>query len=294
MNKMFRHFTNRIAHTISFSTISNECYHGPSSETIKSAMNSCFKIRLKQSRSYFGIKIHLRTGIAMSYFIKQNKLLVTNYHIIEELNNKKYLSELIIGDNPNDFKHKIVHVDPAKDLAFIEFDSSDVVTPNPIVQLFRRIIGFPLFLAANLINYTDSHSKFFSYILRNYLYKKLFGEKIKIIKKINEKNSLRKTVFAFRFICGNINVRYGDRIRHTLGHKDLTTNRRGYFKFIENSGNDDIKIIVARMFSHNGFSGGPLFDCNGELMGIIFAGDDHLGETLVISNEEILKELQKI
>jgi len=286
---MFRHFTKIIKHTIPFSTFNKECHQRPSNDTIKSAMNLCFKLELKQSRIYFGIKIHHHSIVGMSYFIRPKKLLVTNYHLIEGLNDQKYLSELIIGDNPNDFKHKIVHTDPTKDLAFIEFDNSDVVTPNHIVQLYRQITGLPSFLMKNLMHYIKSRIKFLSHRLLCSLYTKLFNEEIEF----NEKNNFNKCVFAFKFMFGNTNIRFGDKIRYISGSITEKNCYPGRFKFIENGGNDDMKIIVVKMFTYPGFSGGPLFDCNGDLLGIIFAACFYYGETLVISNEEMLKTLQK-
>ena len=208
----------------------------------------------------------------MSYLVRPN-LVVTNYHVTElqENTTNNYIKKINVRNFKGNVvaRGKVVHTEPAKDLAFIEIDSSVIKRdvklvvngPNMFDHLkynCKKIIGYPHFIIRASREYIMSFIK------------TSFSEIICIITKTNtcknkiENSEIKSTgqIFTMRYRSSNVNIRCGQIIRFLNGYIKNIENKRDVTRFICDDPNNEknMKAIDVNILMSSGFSGAGLFD----------------------------------
>lgn len=278
----------------------------PSQHIIESAKKSSFRIDVSHHKIWMGIKIlTMHRGFGMSYLIRPN-LAVTNYHVVESFQNadsNSFVKNIIIRNFSGKViaRGKVVHSEPEKDLAFVEFDSSAVKLAVKLAvnesnmfdhfkYIFKKNIGYPYFIMRASREYIVS------------IIKTSFSEIMCIITKTNTcKNKIGNSemkstgqVFTMRYHSGNVNIRCGQIICFLNGYIKEIENNQTRFICDDPNNKNNMKAIEVNILASPGFSGAGIFDhYSGDFLGINRSSDIYYPLASIISTEEIMKELQK-
>jgi hypothetical protein len=261
----------------------------PNNNIIEKSKKLCYSLHIGPNK--YSIK---STG--MSFLIRPN-LLITNYHVVKKLFEANTNSKLFIKNDKRNYKDKIVHIAPEYDLAFIEVESVDKLLNKQYFCSIKKILGYPSFAFINTLEYMRLLGMPIVSFLCS-LFEKISKTRCpEIIKHINNTNLLKKevcsvgnTIFAIRNISNNTNIRYGTVMfeqRTKLNRETSSTYRLIFEDDIENP-----KILCCDLYCTSGFSGSPLMDYSGEILGICFCANKFCGVTFVIGKETIERALQ--